>query len=81
MTRDPDDDLSWHIVTAVAEERGVEPLDIDERLYDVIDVEALERIARQAEDSGEVDLSVSFRLAGCFVTVTNGTTVRARSPG
>ena len=63
------------------EEHGVDPLDIDERLYDVVDVEALERLACQAEDSGKVDLSVSFRLAGCFVTVTDGTTVRARSPG
>ena len=45
MTRDPDDDLSWHIVAAVAEEHGVDPFDIDERLYDVVDVEALERLA------------------------------------
>ncbi len=80
MTPDLVDDLCWHIVTTVADERDVEPEQIDDRLYDVIDVESLAHLVDQARSSESIDLSVSFRMAGCFVTVTGEETVRATAP-
>jgi energy-converting hydrogenase A subunit M len=72
--------LCWDIVTTVAEERSVDPEHIDDRLYDVIDVESLASLVEQAERSETMDLSVSFRMAGCYVTVTGDHTVRASAP-
>jgi len=80
MTPDLADDLCWHIVSTVADERGVEPEQIEDRLYDVIDTESLARLVDQACESESIDLSVSFRMAGCFVTVTGEETVRATAP-
>jgi hypothetical protein len=80
MTPDLTDDLCWHIVSTVADERGVEPEQIEDRLYDVIDIESLARLVDQACESESIDLSVSFRMAGCFVTVTGEETVRATAP-
>ncbi|QCC49279.1 HalOD1 output domain-containing protein [Halobellus limi] len=80
MTPDLADDLCWHIVSTVADERGVEPERIEDRLYDVIDVESLAHLVDQASESESIDLSVSFRMAGCFVTVTGEETVRATAP-
>jgi len=74
------DNLCWNIVTTVAEERGVDPKQIDDRLYDVIDIESLARLVEQADRTDSMDLSVSFRMAGCFVTVTGDRTVRASAP-
>jgi hypothetical protein len=74
------DDLCWDIVTTIAAERDVDPMEIDERLYDVIDVDSLERLAHQASESEKIDLSVSFQMAECFVTVTGDETVRATCP-
>ena len=80
MTADPADDLCWDIVTAIAEERGIDWRDIDDRLGDIIDPHALGRLARQSEASEEISLSVSFRMADCYVTVTDGGRVRANHP-
>lgn len=81
MTADSADDLCWNIVTAIARERGIDQLDVDDRLDDVIDSHALGRIARQSGVSDDVSLSVSFRMADCYVTVTDGGRVRANYPG
>lgn len=75
------DDLCWDIVTAIAEEQNVERHEIEARLGDVIDTKALGRLAEQSGESETIELSVSFRIAGCFVTVTDGGTVRASCPG
>jgi len=80
MTPDLVDNLCWNIVTTVADERGIEPDRIDDRLYDVLDVESLARLVEQAQRTDSMDLSVSFRMAGCFVTVTGDRTVRASAP-
>lgn len=80
MHTDSKDNLCWRIISAVARERNVDPTDVDERLHDVIDVESLGRLATQANESDDIDLSVSFRLNGCFVTVTGDDTVRATCP-
>ena len=75
------DELCWDIVTAIAEERNIEPEEIDESIGDVIDTQALGRLAAQSRHSDSIELSVSFRIAGCFVTVTEGGQVRASCPG
>lgn len=80
MTPDTADDLCWRIITTVAEERDLEPDRIDDRLYDVVDVESLARLVDQADHTNSMELSVSFRMAGCFVTVTGDRTVRASAP-
>ena len=80
MSPDLADTLCWNIVTTVADERGIEPDRIDDRLYDVVDVEALASLVEQADHTDSMDLSVSFRMAGCFVTVTGDQTVRASAP-
>ena len=80
MKADSVDDLCWHIVTAISKERGIEPERIDERLHDVVDVDALAHLVEQSRGSDSMELSVSFRMAGCFVTVTGDETVRAIAP-
>jgi hypothetical protein len=75
------EDLCWKIVTAIAEERGIEQHAIEERVQDVIDIDSLEQLARQSGESKSIELSVSFQIAGCFVTVTDGGRVRASCPG
>lgn len=81
MTVESADNLCWEIITAIAEERNIERDAIEERLGDVIDLDALQRLAEQSGESDAVELSVSFRVAGCFVTVTDGGQVRASCPG
>ena len=80
MVEDTHDDLCWKIVSAIAEERGVEVNTIEEPVGDVVDIEALERLAGQAGESNSVELSASFRIAGCFITVISGGHVRASCP-
>lgn len=75
------DNLCWKIVTEIAEKRNVEPHTIEERVGDVVDIEALQRLARQSGGTNSVEVSVSFRIAGCFVTVTDGGRVRVSCPG
>lgn len=75
------DDLCWKIVTEIADARNIDHDKIDERLGDVIDTRALGRLAAQSGDSDTIELSVSFQMAGCFVTVTDGGEVRASCPG
>lgn len=80
MSTDSADDICWDIVTAIAEERGIDRRDVEDRLYDIIDTEALGRLARQSAESDDISLSVSFRAAECYVTVTDGGEVRANHP-
>ena len=61
------DELCYRIVSAVAERRGVGVDDIEARLNDVVDVDALDRLLG---DDADGDRSVSFSLAGVEVLVT-----------
>lgn len=80
MSSNITEDLCWRVVTAVADERGVAPRAVDDRLQDIVDVESLARLVDQAWNGDDIDLSVSFRMDGCFVTVTGDETVRATAP-
>ncbi len=59
--------LSQTIVYAVAETKGVDPVDLTERLYDCVDPDALDRLF----DTGghEAVGSVVFTMAGCTVRI------------
>lgn len=68
-----DEDLDWKIVSAVAEEKGVEPMDLDERLYDVVDLDAVKDLfVGMPNRTALVEGQVTFTLAGCEVVVDQG---------
>lgn len=65
--------LSQTIVYAVAETKGVDPVDLTDRLYDCVDPDALDRLF---ETGGhEAAGSVVFSMAGCTVRVEGGRAV------
>lgn len=72
--------LSTSVVQAVATALDADPLSLDERLYDVLDPDALDRLFG---DDGEATRprTLSFELAGCSVTVHgDGRIVVRRTP-
>lgn len=72
--RDPDagpgEQLHWDIVTAVADTKDIEPLELDERLYDAVDPDALWQLfADRPDGTSRGHGHVTFTLARCEVTV------------
>lgn len=61
-----DGDVVSRIVSAVAQLEGVEPTDLDTRLYDAIDPDALSALVENAPDTG---ITVGFDYVGYRVTV------------
>lgn len=64
------EDLDWEIVTAVADAKGVGPLELGERLHDVVDLDAVKQLfvgmpGRESPVRGHV----SFTFDGCEVVV------------
>lgn len=72
---------STAVVESVAEANGADPCSLDDRLYDHVDPDALDRLLDTGcQEQGAVDVHVSFRMAGCEVTVDNtGTVVVTRT--
>lgn len=77
------DDLSTAVVEAIAEHEGVDPLDLERPLYEVIDPDALDSLF---PDDGSVastaagESSVTFAYEGCEVEVTGDGAVAVREP-
>lgn len=65
----PDESTSTAVVRAIADAKGVDPIDLDDRLYDYVDPGALDRLFATAGDSPSWDCRVSFAMAGCRVEV------------
>lgn len=66
------DALSTVVVSAVAEHEGVNPLELKQPLYDVIDTDALDAIFNGAtKDPGLIDAQITFPYNGYHVTVTS----------
>ena len=63
--------LSHTVVYAVAALNDVDPLDMDTRLYDCIDPDALDRLFTGADACG----TLQFTMAGCHVEVSADRTV------
>lgn len=66
--RSTGESLTTTVVRAVAEAKGIDPLDLEECLYDVVNPEALEQLFTPI-DGGSRQGAVVFRLAGCRVEV------------
>jgi|GEM_PF-1996201 hypothetical protein len=64
----PTEPLSHAAVVAVADANGVDPLDLDERLYDCIDPDALDALFTPT-GTGACG-TVQFVMAGCHVEVS-----------
>jgi len=60
--------LSHAVVVAVAKANDVDPLDLNERLYDCIDPDALDALFTSG--GGDACGTVQFAMAGCHVEVT-----------
>jgi hypothetical protein len=65
----PEESLSTAVVRAVADARGVDPIDLDVRLYDYVDPCALNRLFAANGDAPSRNCRVSFTVADCHVTL------------
>lgn len=72
-----DEELPTTIANAVADVRGVDPIDLPP-LYDEVDLDAIGRLFGGPEGERDTDLSVVVEVAGCEVTISEGRTVYAR---
>lgn len=70
------DTLSETVVHAVADTKGIDPLNLDERLYDCIDPDALDRLFEPtAECDGSRNGMVVFTMDGCRVEIESDRTI------
>lgn len=73
-------DLDCRIVQAVADANGVDPLELNEQLYEVVDPDAVARLFTASTRSDKpVEGCISFTLDRCKVTVYADLTVEAYS--
>lgn len=83
-TREDAEPLSVTIVTAVAEQEGVDPTEIRppeyESLYDVCNPEALERLFSYDEADDTANGRITFSFCGYDVCVTSTGTVSVEEP-
>lgn len=64
--------LSTAVITAVAEHEGVDPTELDSRLYEVIDPDALDALfSGQRNDTGSPIARLTFSFNGSEVHVTS----------
>lgn len=71
--------MSETVVTAVAEAKGVDPLDLDP-LYTVIDPDALNRMFRPSVGSPPTSMELRFSMADCHVVVHGDGEVAVTQP-
>ncbi|WP_458190515.1 HalOD1 output domain-containing protein [Haladaptatus sp. NG-WS-4] len=70
--------VSEAVLRAVANATGIDPIDIDTPLYDVIDPDALDRLFRPCPTTErKTESKVSFTMGGCTVTITDNRVVEA----
>ena len=67
--------VSTAVVTALARVKGVDPVDLDERLYDHVDPCALDQLFAPTGGGSFRNGHVSFAMAGCRVEVDESRTV------
>jgi hypothetical protein len=72
----PNEPLSETIVHAVADTLGVDPVDLDDRISDRIDPDALDRLFHShGGDTPSPDGLVVFSMAGCRIEVEGNRSV------
>lgn len=69
-----DESMSETVVDAVADAKGVDPLDL-EPLYDAIDPDALDSLFAEAPGASASPTELRFEMDGCEVVVRGGGTV------
>lgn len=69
-TTSPSEPLSQTIVFGIADAKGIDPMDLDECLYDCIDPEALDELFDSSD--GSLVATFSFSMSGCRVEVERG---------
>jgi hypothetical protein len=65
----PDETVSSAVVRAIATVKGVDPVDLDERLYDHIEPDALDTLLESKSGDSETEIQVSFSMSGCDIDV------------
>jgi hypothetical protein len=68
----PDESVSAAVIRAVATVKDIDPIDLDERLYDHVDPCALNRLFRTDRQDRARGMLVSFTMAGCHIQVQDG---------
>lgn len=63
---------SHRILEKIAVREGADPVDLDFRLYDAIEVDALDRLITHQSDEGEAEVTIAFTVDGYRVTVGAG---------
>ena len=71
--------MSETVVTAVADAKGVDPLDLDP-LYDAIDPDALDSLFSTSPGASASPTELRFEMGNCEVVVREGGTVTVTSP-
>lgn len=61
---------STAVINAIAETRGLDPLELDVCLYDHVDGSALDSLIDP--DAGAGQVRITFEIPGCHVTVDSG---------
>ncbi|WP_226012265.1 HalOD1 output domain-containing protein [Halomicrobium salinisoli] len=61
--------LSQAVVHTLAHVRGVEPTNLDVRLFDAVDPDALDDLFAPADGASERSGSVAFEIAGCRIEI------------
>jgi hypothetical protein len=67
-TNDSDEAVSETVVNAVADAKGVDPLELDP-LYDAVDPDALDSLFGHHAGAGSSSVELSFTMARCEVLV------------
>ncbi|WP_225333488.1 HalOD1 output domain-containing protein [Halomicrobium urmianum] len=67
--------LSQAVVHTLAHACDVEPTDLDARLFDAVDPDALDDLFAPADDASDRSGSVTFEIAGCRVEIDGASRV------
>ena len=77
VVRTVDDDVCRAVISAVAEARGVRPIDLDVPLFEAVDPDALQRLF--PGDGRTSAARLEFVWAGCLVAVDGGRVAAVRT--
>ncbi|SER78936.1 HalOD1 output domain-containing protein [Natrinema salaciae] len=69
--------ISIEVVRGVAAHEGVDPLDLEPPLHEVVDTDALEALVRSTRDSG---VTVEFTYCGARVRIDESGAVEVTPP-
>lgn len=68
--------LSMAVIDAIARREGIDPIELDTPIYEVVDLDALDALTT---DVGDTSIEVSFTYEGHEVTVDDEREIRITS--